>query len=48
MAGGSDDAQAKERWFMQKFGVDAIFTPSKPVFSALAAASRRPTRRSPK
>ena len=37
MAGGSDDAQAKERWFMQKFGVDAIFTPSKPVFSAKGA-----------
>ena len=37
MAGGSDDAQAKERWFMEKFGVDAIFTPSKPVFSAKGA-----------
>ena len=31
MAGGHDDAQAKERWFMEKFGVDAIFTPEQPV-----------------
>src|SRR5258707_129197 len=37
MAGGSDDALAKERWFMAKFGVDAIFTPEKPVFSAKGA-----------
>jgi hypothetical protein len=37
MAGGSDDAQAKERWFMQKFGVDGIFTPERPVFSARGA-----------
>ena len=37
MAGGSDDALAKERWFMDKFGVDAIFTPDKPVFSAKGA-----------
>jgi succinyl-CoA synthetase alpha subunit len=37
MAGGSDDALAKERWFMDKFGVDAIFTPEKPVFSAKGA-----------
>jgi succinyl-CoA synthetase alpha subunit len=33
MAGGDDDAEAKERWFMEKFGVDAIFTPGRPVFS---------------
>lgn len=33
MAGGEDDALAKERWFMEKFGVDAIFTPENPVFS---------------
>jgi hypothetical protein len=33
MAGGSDDALAKERWFMDKFGVDAIFTLERPVFS---------------
>jgi len=37
MAGGDDDAAAKERWFMTKFGVDEIFTPGKPVFSARGA-----------
>ncbi|MBS0293677.1 MAG: CoA-binding protein [Proteobacteria bacterium] len=37
MAGGTDDAQAKERWFMEKFGVDDLFTPDKPVFSAKGA-----------
>src|SRR5947209_8852903 len=37
MAGGSDDAQAKERWFMAKFGVDGIFAPDKPVYSARGA-----------
>src|SRR5438477_1262270 len=37
MAGGNDDAGAKERWFMDKFGVEAIFTPEKPVFSAKGA-----------
>lgn len=37
MAGGSDDALAKERWFMDKFGVDAIFTPDNPVFSVKGA-----------
>ncbi|MBS0468661.1 MAG: CoA-binding protein [Proteobacteria bacterium] len=37
MAGGNDDAQAKERWFMEKFGVDDIFTPENPVFSAKGA-----------
>ena len=37
MAGGNDDAQAKERWFMEKFGVDGIFTPDEPVFSAKGA-----------
>ena len=37
MAGGHDDAQAKERWFMEKFGVDDIFTPDNPVFSAKGA-----------
>src|SRR5438132_4121628 len=37
MAGGNDDAQAKERWFMEKLGVDAIFTPDQPVFSAKGA-----------
>ncbi|MBS0449067.1 MAG: CoA-binding protein [Proteobacteria bacterium] len=37
MAGGSDDASAKERWFMDKFGVDAVYTPERPVFSAKGA-----------
>jgi succinyl-CoA synthetase alpha subunit len=37
LAGGHDDAQAKERWFMSKFGVDAVFTPERPVFSAKGA-----------
>jgi succinyl-CoA synthetase alpha subunit len=37
MAGGSDDAHAKERWFMEKFGVDGLFTPDRPVFSARGA-----------
>ncbi len=37
MSGGDDDALAKERWFMEKFGVDAIFTPERPVFSAKGA-----------
>lgn len=37
MAGGGDDALAKERWFMQKFGVDALFTPERPVCSARGA-----------
>ena len=37
MAGGDDDAAGKERWFMEKFGVDGIFTPDNPVFSARGA-----------
>ena len=37
MAGGADDAASKERWFMEKFGVDGVFTPEKPVFSATGA-----------
>ncbi len=37
LAGGSDDAAAKERWFMDKFGVDAVFTPDDPVHSARGA-----------
>ncbi|WOO31726.1 CoA-binding protein [Diaphorobacter limosus] len=37
MAGGNDDAQAKERWFMEKFGVDGIFSPENPVCSAKGA-----------
>jgi succinyl-CoA synthetase alpha subunit len=37
MSGGADDAAAKERWFMEKFRVDGIFTPEEPVFSAKGA-----------
>ena len=37
MGGGSDDALAKERWFMDKFGVSGIFTPEHPVSSAKGA-----------
>jgi len=33
MAGGQDDARAKERWFMDKFGVPGLFTPEEPVCS---------------
>ncbi len=37
MAGGTDDAAGKERWFMDKFGVDGIFMPDKPIYSAKGA-----------
>ncbi|MFN3437444.1 MAG: CoA-binding protein [Acidovorax sp.] len=37
MAGGHDDAQAKERWFMEKFEVAELFTPENPVVSAKGA-----------
>jgi succinyl-CoA synthetase alpha subunit len=37
MAGGSDDAAAKEHWFMSKLEVDAIFTPEQPTFSKKGA-----------
>jgi succinyl-CoA synthetase alpha subunit len=37
MAGGNDDALAKERWFMEQFGVDGIFTPQQPIYSARGA-----------
>ncbi|RAI39021.1 CoA-binding protein [Rhodoplanes roseus] len=37
MSGGDDDAAAKERWFMEKFGVDDVFTPERPVFSRRGA-----------
>jgi len=37
MAGGNDDAIAKERWFMEKFGVSDIYSPENPVFSAKGA-----------
>src|SRR5438270_2337608 len=37
LAGGDDDAVAKERWFMSQLGVDGVFTPERPVFSARGA-----------
>jgi len=37
MAGGADDALSKERWFMEKFGVDTLFTSQNPVVSAKGA-----------
>ncbi len=37
MAGGGDDAATKERWFMEKFGVDDTFTPEHPVCSRRGA-----------
>src|SRR5271157_3558336 len=37
MAGSGDRAEDKERWFMEAFGVDAIFTPERPVVSAKGA-----------
>jgi succinyl-CoA synthetase alpha subunit len=37
MAGGSDDAAGKERWFMDKFGVSDVFSPANPAFSAKGA-----------
>ncbi len=37
MAGSGDKAEDKERWFMESFGVDGIFTPEDPVVSARGA-----------
>lgn len=37
MAGGGDDAAAKEHWFREKFQVDEVFTPERPVYSARGA-----------
>ena len=37
LAGSGDDAMAKERWYMDYFGVDAIYTPANPVFSKKGA-----------
>lgn len=37
MAGGSDNAIAKEHWFMERFGVDGIFTPETPHYSPKGA-----------
>ncbi len=37
LAGSGDDALAKEKWFMDYFDVDDIYTPDAPVFSAKGA-----------
>ena len=37
IAGSGDDARAKEKWFMDKFGVKDIFTPENPVCSKKGA-----------
>jgi succinyl-CoA synthetase alpha subunit len=37
MAGSGDRAEDKERWFMECFGVDQLFTPENPVASAKGA-----------
>jgi len=37
MAGSGDRAEDKERWFMEAFGVDGLFTPERPVVSAKGA-----------
>jgi len=37
MAGSGDKAEDKERWFMEAFGVDEIFTPERPTVSAKGA-----------
>ncbi len=37
IAGSGDNAIAKEEWFMEKFGVDTIFSPDNPVCSAKGA-----------
>ena len=37
LAGSGDDALAKEKWFMEYFGVDSIYTPENPVASKKGA-----------
>ncbi len=37
ITGSGDSAADKERWFMEKFGVDGIYTPENPIFSAKGA-----------
>ena len=37
MAGSGDDAASKERWFMEMFGVDGVFSPRDPICSARGA-----------
>ena len=37
MAGMGDRAEDKERWFIERFGVDGLFTPAQPFASARGA-----------
>lgn len=37
LAGSGDDALTKEKWFMEYFGVDGIYTPEKPILSKKGA-----------
>ncbi|MFQ5735443.1 MAG: CoA-binding protein [Thermodesulfobacteriota bacterium] len=37
LAGSGDDARAKEKWYMDYFGVDAVYTPDNPVVSKKGA-----------
>jgi citrate synthase len=37
LAGSGDDALAKEKWFMEYFGVDGIYTPENPIASKKGA-----------
>lgn len=37
LAGSGDDAKAKEKWYMDYFGVDGIYTPQTPIFSKKGA-----------
>src|SRR5918995_3362423 len=37
IAGSGDDAAVKERWLMEMFGVEGVFTPESPVCSAKGA-----------
>ena len=37
LAGSGDDANAKEKWYMDYFGVSDIYTPENPVFSKKGA-----------
>lgn len=37
MAGSGDRAEDKEKWFMEAFGVDDLYTPERPIVSAKGA-----------
>ena len=37
LAGSGDDARAKEKWFMDYFEVDGIYTPENPIYSKKGA-----------